>query len=978
MNRFLRALASSRPLHHASAGLAVTLFAVAVGADTLRAQSPRPRITAPVDDSVRITLPNSVPALARAEYDLGEEPASTPMKHVQLLLSRAPEQQARLERDLQEIEDKSSPSYHKWLRPEQFGARYGAAEADIAAVGGWLESQGLSGIAVPKARTTIEFSGSVGLIEQVFHTSIHSFRRGGEEFIANLTDASIPAAFAPVIAGIVHLNTIEPRSFLVPGPSGHYDAASKRLVPVDKQPATGGAQPLYTGTLQGAPFLYLGPADAATMYNTPNSKLNANFGGGASYDGAGVTIGIVGDGAVDTTIVANYRKLFLGDTKVPTVTNVDCCDSTNGQNEAYLDTEVSGALAPGASLHLYLDSSIPKAITAALDDNTIDILNVSFGICEKNAGTENQILLGDWQQASMQGIAVVTASGDSGSAACDSKDNEEASDGLAVSGYTSTPYDISVGGTDTWGLVGDYSTYASSTNTASDFYRTLLKPIPESVWNDWLASPGPIATATATRMNINGGGGGASSCSTQSDTDACISGYAKPSWQSGAGVPNDGVRDVPDVALMAGPGYDSAAWLLCSVDNGECTAETTGGFSFGGVGGTSAAAPAFAGMLAMVQQKTGDRLGQAVGELYTLYRSFGSRIFNDITLGNNAPPCYAPTADLPSPNCVKNKAGNYFESAYNAGPGYDRASGLGSVNATNLVEFWGAGALSAATVTVKPASSTIFRGDSLTVEVSVSGSGGTPTGKVTLSGGGFKSAAAALSGAKVEIRIPANALAAGSDTLTASYSGDSKLDSASSTAKITVTLLTPTVTVKPASASVSRAKSLEVSVTVAAEKATLEGTVTLSGPGYTSPATALAGGKAHITIPAGKLTAGRDKLTVAYHGAADFKASTGDAVVTVTKAATAVTVKPAVANMPKTVSLNVTVKVTSAAGTPTGTVTLVSGSYRSVATRLTRGEAVVTIPAGKLAVGKDTLSASYSGSLEDATATGKATVTVSQ
>jgi hypothetical protein len=987
MNRFVRALASSRPLRHASAGLAVTLFAVATGA--VWAQSPRTRITAPVDDQVRVTLPGSVPALARAEYDLGEAPASTQLASASLVLRRGPEQQAALKRALAEIEDPSSPSYHHWITPEEFGRRFGPADADVAAIVNWLDGEGVSSITVSKGRSIIEFSGSVGLIEQVFRTSFHSFRRGSQEFIANVTEPSIPAALAPVVAGVSEFNTIAAESDLVAGPAGRFDPATHRLVLAP----SASQRPEYTGVKNSNPFLFITPGDVATMYNTPNSKLNANFAGGKTYDGTGVTIGIIGESPFSSTtdipILKNFRGLFLPSTYGLkfTVTNVDDATSSNALDEAFLDMETAGGMAPGAALHFYTAHSIYTAITQALDDNTVDIINVSFGACEKNEGTDNQVVLDDWQRASMQGIAVTVSAGDTGSARCDANGSEEAAGGLAVNFLASTEYDVAVGGTDTWGLVNNFSEYVNpaSSDAASDYYRTVTKPILESTWNNSQDSPtqtpGPISTAMLIENTVDAGGGGASSCSIQSASGACISGYAKPSFQTGNGVPHDGVRDLPDVALLSGTGRDNAGWAVCSEDFGDCTVENGGGIAFFAIGGTSAAAPTFAGMLALVEQKTGERLGQsAVSELYSLFNKYGSEVFNDITLGNNAPPCYAPSADLPSPNCAKNTEGFYFESGYNTTPGYDQATGLGSVNVTNLVALWGGSSSlpAKATVTVAPASSTVFRGHPLSVAITVSGSSGTPTGTVKLSGGGFTSAATALASGKATIVIPANALAAGSDTLAAKYSGDAKFGSASGSAKVTVTLLATTVTVKPTSASVSRAKSLEVGVTVDAEKATPEGTVTLSGPGYTSPATALAGGKAHITIPAGKLTAGRDKLTVTYHGAADFKAATGDAVVTVTKAPTAVTVKPAVADMAKTVSLNVTVKVTAAAGTPAGTVTLVSGAYRSVAIRLTRGEAVVIIPAGKLAVGKDTLSASYSGSIEDATATGKATVTVSQ
>src|SRR5579863_2737950 len=199
-----------------SAFLLIVLICAAFAA----AQATKPRITAQVDDSVRVTLRGSVPRLARPDYDQGEAPAATEMTHVRLFLDRTPERDAALRRYLADLIDKSSPNYHKWLTPDEFGSLYGPADCDIAAIEHWIESEGLTVVTAPKGRTSIEFSGRVALIEQVFRTSIHSFKNGDEEFLANVTDASIPAALATVVTGIVDLDTIPSESDLVRGPLG--------------------------------------------------------------------------------------------------------------------------------------------------------------------------------------------------------------------------------------------------------------------------------------------------------------------------------------------------------------------------------------------------------------------------------------------------------------------------------------------------------------------------------------------------------------------------------------------------------------------------------------------------------------------------------------------------------------------------------------------------------------------------------------
>ncbi len=975
-----------RTVRPTSFSLPVSLLAACALAATLpcaaAAQAPRPRITKAVDDSVRVALPGSISPLARPEFDLGEVPAATQLTSVKLLLKRSPEQAAALTAYLEQLQQSSSPNFHRWLTPDQFGQLYGPADEDIAAITGWLESEGLTGVSADKGRIAIQFSGNAAQIERVFQTSIHSFKNGSREFLSNTTDPRIPAALSPVVAGIYDLSDLQPTSHLVYGPDGRYNPALKKLVTRDTAP--GSAHPELTG--KNGTFLYITAADGATLYNTPNKTLNANFTSGATYDGTGATIGVGGTSPIDTSIVVNYRTLFLGDKKAPTVTNDDAT-STNAQNEAYLDLDVSGGMAPGATQHFYTAPKLSTAITHMLSDNSVDVFNLSFGECEFNLGaTLNQAYLGYWQQAAGQGISVTVSSGDSDSAGCDGKDDYPAYLGLAVNGLASTPYNLAIGGTDTYGLVTDFSTYVGTTED-SNYFRSLLKPIPESPWNDSQVAPGPISQAVAAtgRYSINGGGGGASSCSMETlsgDAYVCTSGYAKPSWQKGTGVPADKVRDLPDLSLMAGPGYDSGAWLVCTESGGDCSVNSSGEFFFSGIGGTSASAPAFAGILALIRQKTGDRLGQAANEIYSLFNGpHAGAIFNDITTGNNSPPCQQPNSIYPSPNCVKNTVGNYFESGYNAGTGYDQATGLGSVNATNLISYWSVpNGTATATVAVQPASSSILRGASLSVAITVSGGSGTPAGTVTLSSGTYSSAAASLSSGKATIVIPAGSLAVGSDTLTASYSGSPTYASATGEATVKVTEITPAVTVTPASSTVASTSSLSVAVAVSATSGTPTGTVTLTGGGYTSPATALASGKATIVIPAGKLTVGSDKLTASYSGDSNDTTASGTATVTVTQGKVTPTVKvtPASSSVARASSLSVAIQVTSTLGTPTGTVTLFGGGYTSKATTLSAGKATIVIPASTLKVAKDVLTASYSGDAKDNTATGTASVTVTK
>jgi subtilase family serine protease len=783
-----------------------------------------PRITSPVDESSLTTLKGHVPALARAEFDQGEADAATQLTHMRLVLSRSAQQQSALDSYLAQLQDKSSPNYHKWLTPQQFGQIYGPADSDIAVLVGWLQSHGFTVEPLSTGRTNIAFSGSVSQVEAAFHTSIHSYQTADAQFYSNTTDPQIPSALAGVVMGVAQLNTIRPRAHSVRGSVGRANQQTGRSEP-NSIPANG-PSPLLTS----AGNLFIVPADAATIYDTPNS-YNANFAGGTSYTGTGVNIGIGGEATIGTgSIVTTYRSTFLGSayatppTIIPTGTGL--LTDSGDVDEAFIDNELSGGLAPGASIYYYPSNDLTSGIQTALDANVVDIFSLSYGECEADMTSGGNAQLNSlWEQAATQGIAVMVSTGDSGSASCDgdtAKTSTIARLGLSVSGFASTPYNIAVGGTDFYALASSFSSYVSAsagTAGAPTYYRTVLGSgphngyIPESIWNDSTTSDiQPLAdnvAETGKYASIVAGSGGVSSCAFGSG-NTCA-GYPMPPWQTGTGIPatvpsgvNANARSLPDVSVMSGNGYDYATWLIC--DTAEpCASISSGDYDL--YGGTSTAAPAFAGILAIVQQsvqaKTGCtgtscRLGQAAQELYTLYNgSHAASVFHDVTVGNNSVPCVSGT-----PNCALDSESDYFETGYNALTGYDLASGLGSVDATQLVNYWNSSTGSAATtVSVSASPNPVATTASLTVTISVSGSSGTPTGTVVLTSGTYNSGAQTLAtsgtctAASCAITVPAGDLAVGTDTLTVTYSGNSTYATATnSSTTVTVTGTTSTST----------------------------------------------------------------------------------------------------------------------------------------------------------------------------------------
>jgi hypothetical protein len=739
-----------RPCISVSAAFALCLgsssSSIALAQD--QEQTPAPaRITQKVNESSLVRLRGNTAPLAQPRYDAGVAPGSKVASRLILVLTRSAAQEASLQTWLDSVQDVNSANYHQWLTPEDFGKRFGVSDADLATVESWLSSHGFSVNKVSPGRMSIEFSGTTAQVEAAFHTSVHSYVINGVQHWANAADPQIPTALASVVAGVAKLNDFNPRSTAVRGPSGAYNPETKRI------------EPTYTlGSPTNGYTLFVGPADAATIYDTPTT-YNASH-SGTLYDGTGVTIGIAGDSNIDITQNANYRATFGLPVNATTVV-VDGADpGENGDAiEAYLDTQVAGGIAPNANVILYaaantyLNAGLFLAISRAVDDNQVDILNISFSGCEADQGASgNQYIYNLWQQAAAQGISLTVSTGDSGSAGCDNENTETvASLGLAVNALASTPYNIAVGGTDFDALYSNFPSsftqYVDITNTLAN-HRGALKYIPERPWNDstfqgdntTISANVPwSATQFAYNAGIVAAGGGVSACVQQS-AGTCIAGYPVPSWQSGFAAAGTG-RNLPDVSFLAGNGLYGAVWGLCTDQEYDgsgnivvnCAGNPTTGSNFNltGVGGTSAAAPAFAGMLALLKQKTGSRLGQADYVLYDLANTHYNTVFHDIQSGNNSVAC-----TIGTPSCAANTGSYDFMTGYNAGVGFDEASGLGSVDASQMVSNWASAALiatnSSLTLNGVTASLNITHGTSVAVKVGVTGGGGTPAGSVAL------------------------------------------------------------------------------------------------------------------------------------------------------------------------------------------------------------------------------------------------------
>ncbi len=656
----------------------------------------RPLVREPVDDRQRVVLKGNVHPLARPEFEVAAAPPDLPMERMLLVLKRSPEQETALLKLLDDQQDRSSPQFHKWVTPEQFGQQFGPADSDIQAVTSWLQSHGFEIAQVSKGRTLIEFSGTAAQVQEAFHTSIQKYMVEGKAHWANSSNPEIPGALAPVVAGVNSLHNF----YLKPQLGLSQERGRLTTSP--------GGQPQVTfsdGTHA------LGPADYRVIYNATLTLSNG-------INGQGQTIAVVARSNLYAwgQDVYDFRNIFggFGGSLNIILNGPDPGDLGGGEElEATLDASWAAAMAPNAQVDFVVSAGtnstdgIFLSENYIIDNNLAPVMTESFGGCESGVpNAEAQAISAMAEQAAAQGITYILSSGDSGAEGCDNQNKSVATGPISVSVLASTPFNVAVGGTQ-FNENGHGSTYWKTVNGSDGL--SVKSYIPENVWNESCASAQCGANA-----NILAGGGGASTI------------FSKPSWQSGVtGIPNDGARDLPDVSLSAA-GHDP--YLLCF--EGSCQT----GFVVE-VYGTSAAAPSFAGIMALVNQKTGSRQGQAN---YVLYRLAAAEnlskcnasntttppavtcIFNDVTAGNNA---------------VPGEAGYGSPSAkYKSAVGYDLATGLGSVNVQNLVNQWGSIAFTGTNTTLALSPTTFTHGANVNVSIAVapSSGAGVPTGDVSL------------------------------------------------------------------------------------------------------------------------------------------------------------------------------------------------------------------------------------------------------
>lgn len=730
----------------------IAILGFSLGSFLIQAQTTPDRLTADINSNSIAALRGSVNPRALTQNDVGRVAAGTQINGITMYFKPSAEQQAELDGLVKAQQTPGSANYHKWLTPAEYANRFGLSDDDLAKVQTWIEQQGFTVDRVAQSHNSISFSGTVGQVEMAFQTEIHNYKFGNGTHFANATQLMIPSALSGVIRSIRNLDDFRPKPFV-------------RF----HTPRTDTAKPAFTSSQSSNH--YLQPGDVSVIYD-----IKAAY--SAGYTGTGQSIAVVGQSEISVSDIENFQSAAGLAVKDPTLVLVPGSGSAQVSSgdgaESDLDLEYSGGIAKGATIYLvYVGNgqnySVWDSLQYAVDTDIAPIISMSYGGCEPDLSSSDYSTLESiLEQGASQGQSIIVADGDTGSSACyadlttnttPTAEEEE----LAVNYPASSAYVTAMGGTEfpSADVASSNTTYWESAS-GSDVITSALSYIPEQVWNDDSASAG---SEDGAEYALSAGGGGTSTLT------------ARPSWQSDVtGIPSGSYRLVPDISLDSSP--NNAGYLFCSSDSTatDITGSCSNGFRDSNdeyltvAGGTSFAAPIFAGMLAIINQKE-NSTGQGLinSTLYTLAANSSTyaSAFHDITNGGNE--CTAGSS-----YCSSAGGSNYY-----AGTEYDEASGLGSVDLYNLMTAWTAGSsasLDATTTTLSAATSTPSSGASDTITITVSPQSSsittTPTGTLTITvDGTTETSSLALSSGTATYSFASTT--SGTHVITATYSGNS-------------------------------------------------------------------------------------------------------------------------------------------------------------------------------------------------------------
>lgn len=677
-------------------------------------------------------LKGNVRHQALPEYDQGRVDPGMRLGTMTLLTAPTAAQESAIQKLLAQQQDRKSPNYHKWITPEQYADRFGLSQNDMQQLVAWLSAQGFTMIEPARGRNFITFTGTASQVENAFGTEIHHYNVKGELHYANATAPQIPAAFAGIVIGVHGLDDFHLKSMSVKRARPNYYSSSLQsqfLAPGDIYTIYD-INPLLNATPtkidgNGQKIAIVGETE---IYQSDINDFRTGFG----LTSISCTAGTIPNDII--TACSDQHFSYLSVLGGPGGV------SAGDLGESDLDIEWSGAIAPGAQIVFVTSGDVFDSLYYAIDNAVAPVVSMSYGECEFGLNlTADTYVPPDYstlwepelQSANLAGITLVNSSGDSGAAECDknglASNNSGtltstglATYGLAVSYPASSQYVTGVGGTAIPLADLGSPTYWGTSNGTNGGSLLSSPQIPEQAWNDddefvtycqqesstaFCQSGGsnqavappwvPITSeATAQRdIGIGSGGGGASNCYMQTPVTFadCVSGFPQPDWQT-VTVSGQTTRMSPDISLLASADFPGFIYCTQLSELGESGSGSTcaGGIAnavdpnFSLVGGTSVSAPMFAGMVALLNQYTGSVQGPINKMLYQTAAT-APAAFHDITSGDNNVACDGGTfAGNPTAILCPGAAGATGVIGYSAGPGFDMATGLGSVDVNKL------------------------------------------------------------------------------------------------------------------------------------------------------------------------------------------------------------------------------------------------------------------------------------------------------
>jgi subtilase family serine protease len=741
------------------------------------------RITGALNSGETIALRGSVQHKALPQFDQGPADPALRFGSIMLLTIPAASQHQILTQLLAEQQDRKSPNYHKWLTPEQWANRFGLTPNDAQTITNWLTNQGFTNIQVARGRNWFVFSGSAAQIQSAFGTEIHRYNVNGEAHVANATAPKIPAVLAGIVTGIRGLDDfyLKPRAVPRVRPEYYSSTYGQFIAPGDIATIYD-ISPLYNSSIDGTgqKLAIMGQTD---IYLSDINNFRTGFGLSS------ISCTTNSNGVITACNDPHFQYVLANGVEDPGVpSSGDLSESdldlewsgavARGAQLIFVNTpeNTTSATVNGGGVW--------ESWYYAVDQKLAPVISLSYGVCEFGdnniydpATDEPGADEVELQKANSEGITFVNSSGDSGAAECDPQPQPNpnsdpygasATGGWAVSYPASSPEVTGAGGNSLSLSDIQSSAYWGTSNNSNG--GSALSYIPEQAWNDdaefalycqanstnsfceqggstkvtgWV----PITDQQQAQEDlalapnydgISASGGGLSNCEVQNTSfTACVSGFPQPSWQTVTISGQTKARFTPDVSFLASPNFPG--YVFCT-ELSELGDSGTGSSCANGIadavnnylsiiGGTSASAPMFAGIVTLLNESlsASGGLGNVNSMLYQVAANTSNQAFHQVTSGTNTVYCTGGTPGSPQPSsvdCPSTGVLGFNASTDDSSNGYNLVTGLGSVDVNNLSKAWAAaiGGFSLTASSINPAN--VLAGNSLTASITVAPSNG--------------------------------------------------------------------------------------------------------------------------------------------------------------------------------------------------------------------------------------------------------------